>query len=220
MKSSIYSLVIQDDLIRRIDEIAVNKGMSRSQMINEVLAEYLGISTPEYKINKIMDFICSEFLNTQNIRMISNNKGSSIKLKTNIRYKYNPQLQFMLELKGKNKNKLATLKIQSRTQSEDFLKYLIEFFYILTEIEKYMDIGFRRNRIKVGHFVVDGNRFYRDFYYDWTSDKYSAEKLSRFLINYINMIDEAIGVYFDNLECPDDLIIKIREVYKRHIELS
>jgi metal-responsive CopG/Arc/MetJ family transcriptional regulator len=219
MKSSIYSLVIQDNLMNKVDDIALEKGMSRSQMVNEILAEYLGISTPEYKINKVMDFVCKEFLDRSSIRIMSNNKGSSVKLLTNIKYKYNPQLHYMLELKGKNKNKLATLKIQSRTQSKVFLDHLVRFFLMFTEIERIHEIGFRKNVIDKSYFVVDGNRFLRDFYYDWTNDSFSPERLSQFLINYISMINEAVNVYFENIGDTETTVLLMTSIYRKYMEM-
>ncbi|MCT4634397.1 MAG: hypothetical protein N4A76_16925 [Firmicutes bacterium] len=219
MKSSIYSLLVQDNLMEKVDDIALEKGMSRSQMVNEIFAEYLGISTPEYKINKVMDFICKEFLDTSSIRIMSNNKGSSIKLMTNIKYKYNPQLHYMLELKGKNKDKLATLKIQSRTQSKVFLDHLVKFFVLFTEIERIYEIGFRKNVIDKSYFVVEGNRFLRDFYYDWTNDSYSPEGLSQFLINYISMINESVNIYFENIADSKTTVILMTAIYRKYMEM-
>ena len=41
MKRSVYSLVLMDDVIKAVDEQAYRLGTSRSNLINQILAERL-----------------------------------------------------------------------------------------------------------------------------------------------------------------------------------
>ena len=41
MKKSVYSLVLSDDVVAAVDRTAYQQGVSRSAMINQILAEYV-----------------------------------------------------------------------------------------------------------------------------------------------------------------------------------
>ena len=47
MKKTLYSLTLSDEVVREIDLLAHRRGMSRSGLINEILAEYVQVMTPQ-----------------------------------------------------------------------------------------------------------------------------------------------------------------------------
>ena len=53
MKKSVYSLLLSDDFIGKIDELAAVSGVSRSVMVDRVLAHYLAEETVEMKMNGV-----------------------------------------------------------------------------------------------------------------------------------------------------------------------
>ena len=53
MKKNVYSLVLSDAVIAGIDRMAYSMGMSRSALINKILAEQISYVTPEMRINYI-----------------------------------------------------------------------------------------------------------------------------------------------------------------------
>ena len=55
MKRSVYSLVLMDDVIKAVDEQAYRLGTSRSNLINQILAERLSCVTPEMRMREIFD---------------------------------------------------------------------------------------------------------------------------------------------------------------------
>ena len=46
MNRSIYSLLLMDDVVQAVDQLAYAQNTSRSNMINQILAEYLSVKTP------------------------------------------------------------------------------------------------------------------------------------------------------------------------------
>ena len=46
---SVYSLVLSDEVVRAVDNAAYLKGVSRSHLINEILAEHLACTTPHMR---------------------------------------------------------------------------------------------------------------------------------------------------------------------------
>ena len=47
MQKSVYSIVLSDDVVACIDRLAYANGTSRSNMINQILAEHVSYTTPE-----------------------------------------------------------------------------------------------------------------------------------------------------------------------------
>ena len=41
MKKTLYSLMLDDDVVREVDALAHRRGVSRSGLINEILADYV-----------------------------------------------------------------------------------------------------------------------------------------------------------------------------------
>ena len=50
---SVYSVILSDELVKRLDAVAYTSGVSRSVMLNKILADYLGVETPYSFIENI-----------------------------------------------------------------------------------------------------------------------------------------------------------------------
>ena len=53
MKKTLYSLLLDDSVVREIDRLAHRNGLSRSALVNQILAEYADMTTPERQIGDI-----------------------------------------------------------------------------------------------------------------------------------------------------------------------
>lgn len=53
MKKTLYSLMLNEEVVREVDALAHRLGTSRSNLINQILAEYVNYTTPERRINDI-----------------------------------------------------------------------------------------------------------------------------------------------------------------------
>lgn len=212
MTRHIYSLVLKDELIDKVDLVAGKNNKSRSLIVNEILAEYFKIVTPEYKINRIMDLVGKEIHDSAYLEFLSEAKGNSIQCRASIAYKYNPKIRYMLELSGKDKVKLATLHIISRTQRNDFFMHMIKCFEMITAIESGYSSQFRKLAIKSSLFASDGKKISRDFYYDWMKEHLTVEDISEYLSNYIRMIHQSMNCYFEYL--PNGQKRQIEEILK------
>ena len=47
MKKNLYSLTLSDEVVREVDALAHRMGTNRSNLINQILAEYVRYTTPE-----------------------------------------------------------------------------------------------------------------------------------------------------------------------------
>ena len=57
MKKSVYSLVLMDDVIKAVDRQAYLLGTSRSNLINQILAEHLSCVTPEMRMKETFETV-------------------------------------------------------------------------------------------------------------------------------------------------------------------
>ena len=57
MKKTLYSLMLNDEVVREVDILAHRLGTNRSALINQILAEYVDYTTPERRINDVLSAI-------------------------------------------------------------------------------------------------------------------------------------------------------------------
>ena len=55
MQKSVYSIVLSDDVVAQIDRLAYRRNTNRSNMINQILAEYVSYVTPEKRMQKTFE---------------------------------------------------------------------------------------------------------------------------------------------------------------------
>ena len=57
MSKSVYSLVLNDEVVYLVDKVARINGLSRSNMIEKILADAVSYETPEIRANNIFEEI-------------------------------------------------------------------------------------------------------------------------------------------------------------------
>ena len=57
MKKTLYSLMLNEEVVREVDALAHRMGTNRSNLINQILAEYVNYTTPERRINDVLSAI-------------------------------------------------------------------------------------------------------------------------------------------------------------------
>ena len=62
MKKAMYSLMLSEKVVEEIDRLAEKEGTNRSNLVNQILAEYVSVITPEKRISDIFDKIESLFI--------------------------------------------------------------------------------------------------------------------------------------------------------------
>ena len=55
MSKSVYSLVLRDEIVEKLDRLAYSRNTNRSSLINQILAEYVSYVTPEKRMRDIFD---------------------------------------------------------------------------------------------------------------------------------------------------------------------
>lgn len=191
MQKSMYSLMLMDEVVKQIDSLAQEKNTNRSNLINQILAEYVSFVTPEKQISDI--FSCLDSLLNNKIFSFVDEIGESIRsVKTSLDYKYRPTVKYSIELiKYPKDNILGYLKVVFRTQSQALLNSLEYFFTAFAKMEStYL---YEKYNLKVSYEIECG-KFTRTLL---AVDRFciTIEDAAQGINDYIAMLDEIIKNY-------------------------
>ncbi|MCC8069428.1 MAG: hypothetical protein LIO71_06740 [Ruminococcus sp.] len=198
MKRSVYSLVLSDDVIEAIDNMAYSLGTSRSNLINQILAEKVSLITPEKRMDNIFSQI--EKLMFEECYQIQERQSDSLMyIRSSIKYKYRPTVRYSVELFRNSSDGIGQLKVTFRTQNQMLLKLIDGFFNLWTDLES----TYLNDRISS---LIEVGRFTRVF----TS---TSSDIGVAISEYIHTFDTALKQYFNN---PND-ISPIKDTYEKYL---
>lgn len=188
MKKSVYSIVLSDDVVDAVDRLAVRQGMSRSGLINQILAEKLCCETPEKQIQSVFSVLEKQM--NELFRIQTQASDAMMSMHSALRYKYRPALRYSVELLRQPRDgQLGWLRVSCRTQNSALIAAMEDFFRfrIKLEIEAEPEIS------KVnGMYELAPGRITRRILYKGLSPEQSGEAISM----YINQFDEMMQLYF------------------------
>lgn len=135
MKKTLYSLMLSDDVVRAVDALAHRAGTNRSALVNQILAEYVDMVTPERRVQDIFRQI-SEILDSDGalVPFITPN-ANTMSLKSSLQYRYRPTVKYSVELYRDRQEALGELAVVFRTQSRELLDAMGQFFRLWKQVE-------------------------------------------------------------------------------------
>jgi hypothetical protein len=98
MKKTLYSLMLSDDVVHEVDILAHRLGTNRSNLINQILAEYVNLTTPERRINDIFTAIEQMIAPSRDLVPFFSPNTFTMSLKSSLEYKYRPTVKYEVEL--------------------------------------------------------------------------------------------------------------------------
>ncbi|MBR5486337.1 MAG: hypothetical protein IKV41_07490 [Oscillospiraceae bacterium] len=208
MKKSVYSLVLADDVVRAIDNMAYSMNTSRSNLINQILAQAVSYTTPEQRMKDIFTSLIRVFEPQTALQVQEQPSDSMISLRSAIRFKYNPTIRYSVELYRTGGDAVGELKIATRTQSRQLMALLEEFFEGIVLLEK--------NTLKKSAYRFSGGKFHREILLE-NSNRLSHEQLGEAIAAYIQMLDNAMKAYFNNINDMQTASKHITEIYSNYI---
>ena len=188
MKKSVYSLVLMDDVIKTVDQQAYRLGTSRSNLINQILAEHLSCVTPEMRMREIFEQVAE--LMSSSFRIQEQRSPSLMTVRTALEYKYRPTISYKVELERAPAEYLGTLRVSIRTQSSTLIDMFHSFFAYRAKLENaYLSrLGIDGYSCEIG----DGS-FSRKLL---NTGELSGEQAGAAIGGYINDLDRAVKTYF------------------------
>lgn len=189
MKKTLYSLMLDDAVVREVDILAHRLGTNRSNLINRILAEYVDYVTPERRINDIFSAIEQMMLPSRELIPFFAPNSSSMSMKSSLEYKYRPTIKYEVELYHDHEKSLGQLAVIYRSQSAQLIEHMTEFFRLWKNIED-------RNLTPVtgSHdYALYEGKFVRSL--ALPDGNVSAEKLAEDISEYIKLFDRLLKEY-------------------------
>ncbi|MGN1113884.1 MAG: hypothetical protein ACI4RC_02040 [Oscillospiraceae bacterium] len=207
MNKSVYSLVLADDVVEAIDEMAYSMGTSRSNLINQILAEKVSMVTPEMRIRDM--FSLMEKLMDSRFKFMDHPSETMLMAKSPLKYKYKPTIKYNVELFRAIENScVGRLRISMRTQSGELINALNNFFAYWIYLEKkYLGTD------KLWK-TADAN-YEREFYLGEDANV-TSEQIAESISDYVNALDDSIKFYFENM---DNKPLVQKEVLQKYLKL-
>ena len=135
MKKTLYSVMLNDDVVREVDMMAHRMGTNRSALINQILAEYVNYTTPERRINDVLSAIETLMTPSRDLVPFFSPNSYSMSLKSSLEYKYRPTVKYEVELYRRHDESIGQLSVIFRTQSAALISAMTSFFRLWKQIE-------------------------------------------------------------------------------------
>ena len=187
MKKSVYSLVLMDDIIQAIDTLAYSMNTSRSNLINQILAEKVAVVTPEMHMQDVFGRMERLLNGYSNLQVQSQASDTMISIRSVLRYKYNPTIRYAVNLYRGQEDYIGELKVISRTQSGLLYEYLAHFFEMWAQIE----VQYHSKKWT----IEQGAKWSRKLLNE-EEKVYTPDEIAEAISDYIKVLDEGLKIYF------------------------
>lgn len=206
MNKSIYSLVLSDEVVEAVDRLARSERVSRSAMVNRILAERVAYTTPEMRLGAVLDSL----MNAMTEEFIPDKPaGSTLSARTSLKYRYKPTVRYSVELFSENGKRAGELKVSFRTTNAELIRDLTSFFKCWTTLEqRYI------SRLINGDIIyeIEQGRFSRTL--NMPSGEISDNELGAAVAEYMEMFDNTMKRYFAELPDVRSAELAAEEYYK------
>ena len=186
MSKSLYSLILDDGVIAGVDALAAEKHVSRSALINEILANHCCYVTPEQQTRNLFREL-EQLLLGGPFQILPASNSRSIAMKTNLDCKYKPTLRYEFEIKRQREEYDCNLKAAWRTTDSELQRRITEFlqYWIMAE-QKY------RRYAADTKYTVESGRITR--YFTISGDA-SIGEIKTAIVAFLQAFNDAIKQY-------------------------
>ena len=214
MKKSVYSLVLMDDVVEAIDRLAYERNTNRSNLINQILAESVNFVTPEMRMRDIFTQL-ENILSESCYQILERSSDSMFAIRSQVRYKYRPMVNYTIELFREPKDIVGRLKVSFRTSSRNFTDVVEDFFTGWMYMEnEYL----RKVHLEGVPASFENAKYARGFLKVSNEYELSENDIAAAIGEYIKVLDKCIKFYFEHLD-DEELIEKmIHTSYKAYLE--
>ena len=205
MKKSVYSLVLSDDVIAAVDRAAYPNGLSRSAMINRILAQAVSYTTPEQRMREIFSQV-ERLLNGEVFQSLSQPSDSMMSLRSALAYKYNPNVRYSVELYPDRPGE-GELRVSLRSQSSALILYLGQFFRLWAKIEQAYVGG--------ADCVIQDGKYARRLK---LPARVSHREQGAVLAGYIRAMEQGLRAFFHSLDDPRQAATLVEQAYQNYLK--
>lgn len=215
MGKSVYSLVMDDEIIEAVDRAAYQMGTSRSNLINQILAQQLSCTTPEMRMKKVFSQVEQLMAERENFQVQFQSSDAIIYIRSALSYKYRPTVRYTLELYRNSKPLIGELRVTMRTQSKPLIALLNGFYECWQYLENALIGGWFPKGVVPAQ--SDGSGKYIRQFLTPEGETRSTEELAQALSDYIQLFDGALKLYFAEDE-PKEALSQMERQYRHYMK--
>lgn len=205
MKKTVYSLVLNEEVVRQVDRLAYEKGTSRSNLINQILAQSVGLLTDERRMDEIFQHAC-QMLADYPALQASRASETVMTVRSALNYKYNPSMRYSITVENRGGRAEGCVKASLRSQNRELVHHLRRFFTLWSRIEQAYG--------KEPRFSLDGARFSREFTIPPRMED-DRRRQARMVVAYVAAMNSAFNGYFGH---ADDMTGAVKEIERVYLE--
>ncbi len=193
MNKNMYSLMLMDEVVEAIDRLAAENYTNRSNLINQILAEYVSLVTPQQWMTEIFNCLISLMRSAEAFEIQDKTSASVLSMKSALSYRYRPTIRYVVELYEKSGESFGELRVIFRSQSSNLLMELTHFLNMLMRLERHYIHPYS---VKGGiDYSLEEGRFRRSFAWPKDGNMHTSQHLSTLIANYIYMFDDLLKRY-------------------------
>lgn len=212
MKRSMYSLILSDDIVAAVDALAVQKGTSRSNYINQVLAKHVQCITPEQQMQRVFANLTHQM--DEAFRIQEQGSNALLSILGSVQYKYRPTIRYRVELlRNMQQEEVGRLKISCRTQNQTLLDAMAQFFQFWVKLEQKYDAN---SACAQGLYQIESGCMTMALL---RSGAATDEQLGEIVGNYIRMFHAVLQSYFAGIQQDVSGTVLSRALEQRYAEL-
>ncbi len=201
MKKTLYSLMLNEEVVREIDALAHQMGTNRSALINQILADYVSVLTPERRIENIFHAIEEMVAPARELVPFFVPNAMTMTLKSSLQYKYRPTVKYEVALSRGDGEELGELTVAFRTQSTELLERMAYFFRLWKQIE---DVHLAPHRSVPARYALYDGKFTRTLALPQDRD-YTSDEIARGISEYIKLFDHLMKGCLSGRYTPNEV---------------
>ena len=212
MKRSMYSLILSDDIVAAVDALAAQKGTSRSNYINQVLAKHVQCITPEQQMQRVFANLTHQM--DEAFRIQEQGSNALLSILGSVQYKYRPTIRYRVELlRNMQQEEVGRLKISCRTQNQTLLDAMAQFFRFWVNLEQKYDAN---SACAQGLYQIESGCMTMALL---RSGAATDEQLGEIVGNYIRMFHAVLQSYFAGIQQDISGTVLSRALEQQYAEL-
>ena len=214
MEKAVYSLVLSEDVIAKVDKLAYSMGTSRSNLVNQILAEYVSYETPEKRMHEVLEYAEQLLDGRESFQVLRSQSAAMLSARSALAFKYNPTVRYSVELYRGGFPVFGELRVSLRTQNNTLLLYMTQFYKLWMKIESMY--------LRDCEYSVEGGRFCRKLRLreERVSGEIGNKTLGELISAYISAFDSALKAFFYNIDSPEKAVEETERAYKLYYSES
>lgn len=216
MQKTLYSLILMDEVVQAVDKLAGECAVSRSSLINRILAERLNVMTPELCKEQIFEEAKQVFISQRglNILPITTN---ILSVRSVLPFKYNPAIKYKIELfDATAETCTGMISVHTRTQNETLLSQLHIFFELWSQLELTCILE-RFPSVRIQHDIKSG-QIQRPIQL-LAEQSITLSDIGRTIGEYVLLLRDTLSIYFSATDGIDMMTYsKMRDRYRAYLQ--